>query len=69
MCIYAQLIRYLEGNSLLCKNQHGFRPGKGTDTAVMELLYKLFTKLTITMYVIVYFWITASHLTLLTMRY
>ena len=41
-CVYVQVLNYMEGNKLLCNNQHGFRSGKGTDTAVMELLRKLF---------------------------
>ena len=32
----------MEKSKLLCPNQHGFRKGKGTDTAVMELLRRLF---------------------------
>ena len=42
-CVYRQMEEYLEKNMLLCVQQHGFRKGRGTDTAVMELLRKLFT--------------------------
>ena len=35
-------MNYMEMNNLLSMNQHGFRNGRGTDTAVMELLRKLF---------------------------
>ena len=36
-CIYGQIEEYMEKNMFICKNQHGFRKGKGTDTAVMDL--------------------------------
>ena len=41
-CVYRQLEEYMEKNMYICKNQHGFRKGKGTDTAVMELVRELF---------------------------
>ena len=36
---------YMETNLYICKNQHGFRKGKGTDTAVMELVRELFVNI------------------------
>ena len=44
-CIYRRIEEYMEKNNFLCKNQHGFRKGKGTDTAVMELLRTLFANI------------------------
>ena len=44
-CVYRRIEEYMEKNNFLCKNQHGFRKGKGTDTAVMELARKLFTEI------------------------
>ena len=41
-CIYRQVEEYMERNNFFCKSQHGFRKGKGTDTAVMELVRELF---------------------------
>ena len=41
-CVYRQVVEYMEKNNFICRNQHGFRRGKGTDTAVMELVRKLF---------------------------
>ena len=41
-CIYRQVEEHMEKHNFLCKNQHGFREGKGTDTAVMELVRELF---------------------------
>ena len=40
-CVYRQIEEYMEKNCFICKNQHGFRKGKGTDTAVMELVREL----------------------------
>lgn len=36
--VYSQLLKYLETNNLLDKEQHGFRPGKSTITAGVEFL-------------------------------
>ena len=36
---------YMEKNMYICKNQHGFRKGKGTDTAVMELVRDFFANI------------------------
>ena len=44
-CIYKQIEEYMEKNRYICKNQHGFRKGKGTDTAVMELVRELFSNI------------------------
>ena len=44
-CIYRQIEEYMEKNKFFCKNQHGFRKGKGTDTAVMELVRELFSNI------------------------
>ena len=44
-CVYRQVEEYMEKNMLLCKNQHGFRKGRGTDTAVMELVRELFANI------------------------
>ena len=41
-CVYRQVEEYMEKNKYMCTNQHGFRKGRGTDTAVMELCRKLF---------------------------
>ena len=35
----------MEKNRFICTNQHGFRKGKGTDTAVMDLTRELFTNI------------------------
>ena len=35
----------MEKNNLFCRNQHGFRKGRGTDTAVMELARELFSNI------------------------
>ena len=44
-CIYRQMTEYMEKNNLFCRNQHGFRKGRGTDTAVMELARELFSNI------------------------
>ena len=44
-CIYRQIEEYMEMYNLFCRNQHGFRKGKGTDTAVMELVRELFSNI------------------------
>ena len=44
-CVYRQVEEYMEKNQYICKNQHGFRKGKGTDTAVMELVRELFSNI------------------------
>ena len=44
-CIYGQVEEHMEKNRLFCNNQHGFRKGKGTDTAVMELVRELFSNI------------------------
>ena len=44
-CVYRQIEEYMEKNDFFCKNQHGFRKGKGTDTAVMELVRELFNNI------------------------
>ena len=44
-CVYRQVEEYMEKNKYVCKNQHGFRKGKGTDTAVMELVRELFANI------------------------
>ena len=41
--MYRKVEDYMEKKSFICKNQHGFRKGKGTDTAVMDLIRKLFS--------------------------
>ena len=41
-CIYRQIEEYMEKSRLICNNQHGFRKGRGTDTAVMDLVRELF---------------------------
>ena len=43
--VYRQVEEYMEKNQYICKNQHGFRKGKGTDTAVMELVRELFSNI------------------------
>ena len=44
-CVYRQIEEYMEHNNLICKSQHGFRKGRGTDTAVMDLVRKLFSNI------------------------
>ena len=44
-CVYRQIDEYMERNCYVCKNQNGFRKGKGTDAAVMELVRELFSNI------------------------
>ena len=42
--VYNQLIYYFESHGLLFGNQHGFRKGKSTSTAIMEFVQFLYEK-------------------------
>ena len=44
-CVYRQVEECMEKNCYVCNNQHGFRKGRGTDTAVMELVRELFAQI------------------------
>ena len=40
--VHSQLMKYLTNNNILDNNQHGFRPGKSTSTAIFDMSEILF---------------------------
>ena len=44
-CIKSRLVKFLENNSLISKNQYGFRAGLGTEGAIYKVINKICTSL------------------------